>query len=74
MNHGQWTEMVERVVSEIDDRIKHGELPGHILTFDDAAAHSTQPFGCVDQLCNVDRGNVIAGVDEVLRIRAGGVH
>lgn len=72
MTYAQWTEMVEWIVRDIDGRIGRGDLPPDILIFQDAVSRSIEPFGCVDSLGNADRGNVIAGVDEVLRIRAGG--
>ncbi|MCX6469637.1 MAG: hypothetical protein NTW76_10025 [Corynebacteriales bacterium] len=74
MTYAHWTETVARIIGDIDDRIRRGDLPADILTFEDAVAHSAEPFACVDALSAVDRGTVIAGVDEVLRIRAGGVY
>ncbi|MGU3293283.1 hypothetical protein [Williamsia sp. M5A3_1d] len=74
MNHAQWTVLVEETVRDIDHRISRGDLPRHVLTFDDAAEHAATPFTCFDSLANSDRSNVIAGVDEVLRVRAGGVY
>ena len=72
MTYAHWPEMVERIVRDIDGRIARGDLPQDILIFQDAVSSSIEPFGCVDTLGNADRGDVIAGVDEVLRIRAGG--
>ncbi|WP_328858786.1 hypothetical protein OG579_08550 [Williamsia herbipolensis] len=63
-----------RIIGDIDDRIRRGDLPADILTFEDAVSRSTEQFACVDVLSDVDRDAVIAGVDEVLRIRAGGVY
>ena len=74
MNRERWTELVEGTVTEIDDRIRRGDLPHHVVAFEDVMKHATAPFTCLDALSNVDRGNVVAGVDEVLRIRAGGVY
>ncbi|MGJ0117924.1 hypothetical protein ACQ7HM_01855 [Williamsia sp. MIQD14] len=73
MDCAKWTDLVERTVRDIDARILRGELPHHVLTFDDAAKCAAAPFTCIDSLSGEDRQRVVAGVDEVLRIRAGGV-
>lgn len=70
-------EQVERhaaaIIDAIDDRMRAGSIPTDALTFADVSEHATEPFGDIAVLDEFDRDHVVRRVDEVLRIRAGGV-
>lgn len=73
MKQDQVEQHAAEIIGSIDDRMRAGVVPTDALTFADVTKHATEPFGSIAALDEFDRDHVIRRVDEVLRIRAGGV-
>ncbi len=65
---------VEELVETIDAHMLRGEIPKDAMTFEEVCKHAAMPVGNLRGLTDLDRERVIGRVDEVLRIRAGGVY
>lgn len=74
MEHHHVEHHAAQVVAAIDDLMRRSVVPKDALTVSDVCKHATEPVGNLSTMGEMDRHHVVARVDEVLRIRAGGVY
>ncbi len=71
MQYEQTEGVVGEVISDIDRLIRRGVLPGHVMSVADVRGRVEIPV--LTQLGDRDHDHVVGRVDEILRLRAGGV-